>query len=50
MSVGLVAVVVLRLGYKRVNEKREMEGNESGLSVQEMSELGDKSPSFRYMI
>jgi MFS family permease len=49
VSVGLVAVAVLRTGYMKANEKRDREGNERGLSVKEMSELGDKSPSFRYM-
>ncbi|CZR63260.1 probable permease of the major facilitator superfamily [Phialocephala subalpina] len=49
VSAGLVAVAVLRTGYMKVNDKRDREGNERGLSVKEMSELGDKSPSFRYM-
>mgnify|MGYP003629695295 CR=1 FL=1 len=50
VTVGLVAVVVLRTGYKRINDKREREGNEAGLSLKEMSEMGDRAPTFRYML
>lgn len=50
VSAGLVAVVLLRASYGRINAEREMEGNEKGLNAGEMSELGDKSPSFRYML
>jgi MFS family permease len=48
VSVGLVAVVVLRMGYARVNKKRERVGDE-GLSLVQMSEMGDRAPTFRYM-
>ena len=50
VSVGLMAVLVLRFNYGRINKKRDREGNERLLSLEEMSELGDKSPTFRYML
>lgn len=46
---GIAAVLTLRIGYNRANKKREAEGTR-GLSEQELSDLGDKSPSFRYAI
>jgi MFS family permease len=49
VSVGLLAVVILRTGYARINAKREREGT-GGLTEAEMSEMGDKAPSFRYML
>jgi hypothetical protein len=45
---GIIATLVLRFGYSRVNRKRDAKG--TGLSEQEMSDLGDKSPSFRYVL
>ena len=50
VSVGLVAVLVLRWNYGRINEAREREGNEKGHSLSELSEMGDKAPTFRYML
>lgn len=48
VSVGLIAVAILRMGYARVNKKRDSEGSE-GVNLTEMSELGDKATTFRYM-
>jgi len=42
-------VVALRTGYVRINHKRESTGSEGGTDA-EMSELGDKAPTFRYML
>ena len=50
VTVGLVAVMVLRVRYKGINEKRDREGNERGYSDKELSELGDRAPTFRYML
>jgi hypothetical protein len=47
VSVGLFAVVVLRMSYARIN-KRDRQGTE-GLSLATMSDIGDKAPTFRYM-
>jgi MFS family permease len=49
VSVGLIAVVVLRTSYMTINKKRDREGNDER-SDTEMSELGDKAPTFRYML
>jgi hypothetical protein len=46
---GIFATVALRMGYDRVNKKREAKGT-GELTQQELSELGDKSPSFRYVL
>lgn len=35
---------------KRINDKRDREGNEAGLSLKEMGEMGDTAPTFRYML
>ncbi|KAL3418010.1 major facilitator superfamily transporter [Phlyctema vagabunda] len=49
VSLGLVAVVVLRLQYARINKKREVGGG-MGLSHEKMSEMGDRAPTFRYIL
>jgi hypothetical protein len=48
---GLIAVVVLRVTYGKINEKRERE-DIRGLqySDEELSELGDRAPTFRYQL
>jgi len=50
VSVGLIAVLVLRGNYARINAQRDREGNEKGHSLKEMSEMGDRAPTFRYML
>lgn len=47
---GLVAVLVLRISYGRINAKRERSGEAHGLTDAELSDLGDRSPSFRYTL
>ncbi len=48
---GLFAVVFLRVNYARINAKRERENaNGSDLSDAELSDLGDRAPTFRYML
>ncbi len=47
---GLIAVLVLRSNYARINARRNREGNEKGHSMKEMSELGDEAPTFMYML
>ncbi|KAL5046519.1 hypothetical protein BDW71DRAFT_214576 [Aspergillus fruticulosus] len=47
--VGILAVLILRFSYKRVNKKRD------GMDVSqwdsyEMAKMGDRSPLFRYML
>ncbi|KAI9841559.1 MAG: hypothetical protein M1837_000605 [Sclerophora amabilis] len=46
---GLMAVVVLRLSYSRINKARARNGT-GDYSEQELSELGDKSPTYRYVL
>lgn len=44
---GIIAVLILRIGYQRANAKRDREGT-GELTEEEMSHMGDKAPSFRY--
>ncbi|KAI9805321.1 MAG: hypothetical protein M1833_005774 [Piccolia ochrophora] len=46
---GLIAVVILRVNYTRINRKREREGT-GGRSHAEMSAMGDRAPTFRYVM
>ncbi|KAL4954229.1 major facilitator superfamily domain-containing protein [Aspergillus filifer] len=47
--VGMVAVLILRFSYKRINKKRDAM-DISGRDGYEMAKLGDRSPLFRYML
>lgn len=52
VCLGILAAIVLNLGYagaNRKHEKKSAEANESGFGTQELSELGDKAYTFRYM-
>jgi hypothetical protein len=46
---GVIAVLALRLGYSRANKRRDEKGT-GELTEKELSDLGDKSPSFRYVL
>lgn len=48
VSVGLLAIVTLRLNYQRINHKRDAEPARE-YSEEEMSVLGDRAPTFRYI-
>lgn len=48
---GLCSVVILRISYGRINAKREAEGASGPeLTDAELSDLGDRAPTFRYML
>jgi hypothetical protein len=48
---GLIADVVLRVTYGKINEKRESEGFRGAqYSDEELSDLGDRAPTFRYQL
>ena len=49
VTVGMLAVLLLRFSYTRINKKRDSEGV-SALSEAEMSDLGDRAPTFRYVL
>ena len=49
VSVGLLAIVALRLNYGRINRKRDAEPLEE-CSEEDMSVLGDRAPTFRYIL
>ncbi|RFU35787.1 hypothetical protein B7463_g580, partial [Scytalidium lignicola] len=51
LLVALTAVLTLRLGYQHCNRQRDRNASsQPQLSIGEEIELGDKSPSYRYMI
>jgi hypothetical protein len=49
---GLSAVVVLRVSYQRINARRDEQGatDHSRLTDAELSDMGDRAPTFRYML
>jgi MFS family permease len=48
---GLLAVIVLRVSYGKINRQRERDSDRiSALSDEELSDLGDRAPTFRYML
>jgi hypothetical protein len=48
---GLIAAIVLRVTYGKINEKREREGfGGEQYSDEELSEMGDRAPTFRYQL
>ena len=52
VTVGIIAAILLVLGYGAVNKKRSDELEERGVgtfSNEELSALGDKAVTFRYM-
>lgn len=52
VCLGIFAAVILNVSYAAINKRREKklaEGGEGGFDSQELSELGDKAYTFRYM-
>ncbi|KIW22912.1 uncharacterized protein PV07_11160 [Cladophialophora immunda] len=47
---GLAAVIILRISYGVINKKRERSGAAEGYTDEQLADLGDKSPSFRYTL
>jgi len=50
---GMIAVAIIVLSYTRINKKRDAliaQGAEASFTNKELSELGDKSITFRYML
>jgi hypothetical protein len=52
ITMGIAAAVVLLLGYRKLNRKRDAQldnGEDMNFTVAELSSLGDKAMTFRYM-
>jgi MFS family permease len=52
VCLGILAAIVLNVSYAAINKRREKklaEGGEGGFDSRELSELGDKAYTFRYM-
>jgi len=50
---GLIALVLLVFNYRRINAKRERqlgEGVHNGYTPEELSALGDRAMTFKYML
>ncbi|EAW17245.1 allantoate permease family MFS transporter [Aspergillus fischeri NRRL 181] len=47
--VGIIAVVILRFSYQRINKKRD-QMDVSGYGNAQLAMMGDRSPLFRYML
>ena len=49
IAMGIIATLVLRFTYIRINKEREANPSAaSGLSEEELSDMGDRAPTFRY--
>lgn len=49
VSLGLISAITLTVSYKRVNKKREAEvANGVTLSHDEIADMGDRAPTYRY--
>ncbi|KFY13794.1 hypothetical protein V491_06278 [Pseudogymnoascus sp. VKM F-3775] len=49
--IGMIALVVLRFSYSRINEKRDaLHDDGSTHTDQQLSEMGDRAPTFRYQL
>ncbi|KAL4802454.1 major facilitator superfamily domain-containing protein [Aspergillus unguis] len=49
--VGIIAVLILRVSYTRINKKRDgIDVSELGMDAHELAKMGDRSPLFRYML
>lgn len=55
-SIGLVVVPILVISYWRINrarevaEQRRIEREKLELTIQELRDLGDRAPDFRYTL
>lgn len=49
VALGLLAAVILRLSYQKINRKRD-EDPVDHYSNEEMSRMGDRAPTFRYIL
>lgn len=51
--VGLAAAAVLVVNYRRINAKRERQladGTFAGYTPEELSDMGDRAPTFKYIL
>ena len=53
VAAGLIAVMLLRLNYQRINRKRDSISSTQEISEMDavkMSDMGDRAPTFRYVL
>lgn len=50
VGAGLVAVVMLRLNYQRINKKRAQLMESADIKEIDLASMGDRAPTFRYIL
>lgn len=53
ICLGLVALTIQAMNYKRINKKRDTQiaaGEHNGYTPEDLSEFGDKAVTFRYTL
>lgn len=54
VGIGFITVPIAVIAYKNINRKRDQEAERAGglptYTVEELHELGDRSPEFRYTL
>jgi hypothetical protein len=53
IGAGIIALLILVVNYRRINAKRDQqmaEGAHNGYTPEEMSALGDRALTFRYIL
>ena len=50
VGAGLIAVAALRLNYQRINRKRARLVESSDFKEVDLSNMGDRAPTFRYIL
>lgn len=50
VAVGMLAVMALRLNYGRINKKRDGILQSGNFKEMDMSDMGDRAPTFRYVL
>lgn len=53
ICLGMIALVIQVFNYRRINAKRDCQiaaGEHNGYTPEELSDLGDKAPTFRYTL
>ena len=50
IAVGMLAVLGLRFNYGRINKKRDEIVQSGNYKETDMSDMGDRAPTFRYVL
>ena len=55
VGIGLISVAIAVISYKRINARRDARARENetgghGYSADELRDMGDRAPEFRYIL